>query len=105
MKIQINTDNHISGSQEKTQPVIDSVSDSLDRFREQITRIEVHLSDENSKKKGQNDIKCMIEARLKGLDPVAVTEKSDSVEKAVEGALDNLTSLLDTRLGRLKKYR
>ncbi|HMQ69612.1 MAG TPA: HPF/RaiA family ribosome-associated protein [Ignavibacteria bacterium] len=104
MKIQINTDNHISGNQQKSEPIIDSINDSLERFSEQITRIEVHLSDENSKKKGQNDIKCMLEARLKGLDPVAVTQKSDSIEKAVDGALDKLTSLLDSKLGRLKKY-
>ena len=55
MKIQINTDNHISGSQQKSEPIIDSINDYLERFSEQITRIEVHLSDENSKKKGQND--------------------------------------------------
>ncbi|MEZ4691381.1 MAG: HPF/RaiA family ribosome-associated protein [Ignavibacteria bacterium] len=104
MKIQINTDNHISGSQQKSEPIIDSINDSLERFSEQITRIEVHLSDENSKKKGQNDIKCLLEARLKGLDPVAVTEKADSIDKAVDGALDKLISLLDSKLGRLKKY-
>ncbi|MCB0727337.1 MAG: HPF/RaiA family ribosome-associated protein [Ignavibacteriae bacterium] len=104
MKIQINTDNHISGSQQKSEPIIDSINDSLERFSEQITRIEVHLSDENSKKKGQNDIKCLLEARLKGLDPVAVTEKADSIDEAVDGALDKLISLLDSKLGRLKKY-
>lgn len=104
MKIQINTDNHISGSQEKSAPIIDSITDSLDRFSEQITRIEVHLSDENSKKKGHDDIKCIIEARLKGLDPVAVTKQADTIDKAVEGAIDKMTSLLNSRLGKLKKY-
>ena len=104
MKIQINTDNHISGSQQKSEPIIDSINDSLERFSEQITRIEVHLSDENSKKKGQNDIKCLLEARLKGLDPVAVTEKADSIDEAVEGAIDKMISLLDSKLGKLKKY-
>lgn len=104
MKIQINTDNHISGKQEKSEPIIESITESLDRFKEQITRIEVHLSDENSMKKGQNDIKCMIEARLKGLDPVAVTKQSDKIEDAVEGAIDKMISLLDSKLGKLKKY-
>lgn len=46
MKIQINTDNHISGTREKTDPIIETISISLKRFSERITRIEVHLSDE-----------------------------------------------------------
>ncbi|HQY20984.1 MAG TPA: HPF/RaiA family ribosome-associated protein [Ignavibacteria bacterium] len=104
MKIQINTDNHISGTREKTDPIIETISISLKRFSERITRIEVHLSDENSKKKGQKDIKCVLEARLKGMDPVAVTDHEDRVEDAVDGALDKMTSKLDTILGKLKSF-
>ena len=104
MKIQIITDRHISGTKEKTEPIIETIRVSLKRFSERITRIEVHLSDENSKKKGQKDIKCVLEARLKGLDPVAVTDHSEKVENAVDGALDKMTSKLDRTLGKLKKH-
>lgn len=105
MKIQVNTDRHISGNQEKSALIIESIANSLDRFSEKITRIEVHLSDENSKKKGQNDIKCLLEARLKGLEPVAVSKQADTVDKAVDGAIDKMTSLLDSKLGKLKKHK
>ncbi|MBS1517854.1 MAG: HPF/RaiA family ribosome-associated protein [Bacteroidetes bacterium] len=104
MKIQINTDRNISGSEKMNSEMTELISDSLDRFSERITRIEVHLSDENSKKKGQNDIKCMIEARLKGKDPLAVSNRSDSLEHAVNGALDKLTSLLNTVVEKSKNY-
>lgn len=36
-----------------------------------ISRVEVHLSDEDGKKGGQNDKRCMMEARLDGRQPAA----------------------------------
>jgi len=104
MKIQINTDRHISGNQEMIETFSDIVSSSLKRFSERITRIELHFSDENSKKKGLNDIKCVLEARLKGMEPVAVTDHSDSVEASLNGALNKMTSVLDSILGKLKNH-
>jgi hypothetical protein len=52
------------------------VRDSLDRFSEQITRVEVHLSDQNSDKKfGNEDKRCLLEARLAGLQPISVSDR------------------------------
>jgi hypothetical protein len=46
-----------------------------------ITRIEVHLSDENGKKEGHNDIQCILEARIEGRDPIAVRCDADTAKK------------------------
>lgn len=42
----------------------------------------------------------MIEARLEGMQPIAVTNDSNSHEQAVEGALGKLKTSLETILGR-----
>lgn len=66
MTIQFNTDKTISGSVGDTAPFIAQITDELSRFSSHITRIELHLSDENGNKDGLNDIRCLIEARLEG---------------------------------------
>ena len=74
MQIQINTDHNIEGHEALTAHVSDLVESALSQFSDHITRVEVHLSDENSDKKhGNDDMRCMMEARLEGHQQVAVT--------------------------------
>lgn len=104
MTIQFNTDNNISGSEEFRAPFIALIKHELNRFSNQITRVEVHLSIESSKKKGIKDKKCVLEARLEGRKPIAVTSKADSIEESIDGAINKLKNSLTTILGRLRKY-
>ncbi|MFC2093971.1 HPF/RaiA family ribosome-associated protein, partial [Bacteroidota bacterium] len=69
MKIQFNTDSNITESKELRDSLIALISEGLSRFSEHITRLEVHLSDENSLKEGLNDKRCLLEARLEGRQP------------------------------------
>jgi len=105
MKIQINTDVHIAGTEELAAEVSATVEQALDRFSEHITRVEVHLSDENGGKSGHRDQRCMLEARLEGRQPVAVTDHAATLEQAVNGAAHKLARLLDSTLGRLHDHR
>jgi ribosome-associated translation inhibitor RaiA len=76
----------------------------LERFSDQVTRVEVHLSDENSdKKSGGADIRCLLEARLAGRQPVAVTDEAATLEQAVDGAVRKMRRSLDSTLGRLQQ--
>ncbi len=104
MIIQFNTDSNISGNEERNAPLIDLLREGLSRFSNQITRLEVHLSDEDGSKEGLGDKRCMLEARLEGLKPVAVTNLADTREQAVKGALDKLKAALDKLLGRLRNH-
>jgi len=104
MKIQFNTDRNIKGSDQLTSPLIALIEDGLERFSDQITRIEVHLSDEDGPKDGENDKRCLLEARLEGLQPIAVSDMGDTHEQAVQGAVDKLRASLDTKLGRLRDH-
>lgn len=105
MKIQVNTDKNIEGHAELTSHVEATVAKSLSHFSDQITRVEVHLSDENGAKNGQHDKRCMMEARVEGRQPTAVTCEAATVAQAVAGAADKLKSSLESTLGRLHEHR
>ena len=100
MTIQINTDNNITGSEELRVPLIALISEELSRFSLHITRLEVHISDENGKKDGPNDIRCMMEARLEGRHAIAVTDQATTLDQAVEDAADKLAHLIESTLER-----
>lgn len=101
MQIQINTGHNIKGNQKLTEQLKGSIEAALSHISKQITRLEVHLSDEHGNNIGPNDIRCMMEARLEGRKPVAVTIQSSTIEKAVEGAVDKLVRLVESSLDRL----
>jgi hypothetical protein len=75
MQVQLNTDRQITVDDELTHQVEAVVESVLGRFADRITRVEVHLSDENSHK-GGDDKRCMLEARLAGLEPMAVSHQA-----------------------------
>jgi ribosome-associated translation inhibitor RaiA len=101
VKIQLNTDAHIEGTEALTAKVNYIVKKALARFEEHITRIEVHLNNSKNSQIGQHDYRCMLEARLEGRQPLAVTEHAASLEQAVQGATQKLEHLLGSTLGRL----
>ncbi|MEX2401181.1 MAG: HPF/RaiA family ribosome-associated protein [Rhodothermales bacterium] len=102
MLVQVNTDDHIDGSESLAEEIETVVRNSLARFSEQITRVEVHLSDENSDKKaGANDKRCLLETRLAGLRPISANHHAGNVQLAVDGAVEKMKRSLDSTLGRL----
>lgn len=104
MEIQVNTDNNVEGKQKLESYMIEAISQGLNRFGDLITRVEVHVSDENGNKKGPNDKRCLLEARLKGLAPVAVTSQEDSVHKAVSASIEKMKASLSTTVGKMKAH-
>jgi non-homologous end joining protein Ku len=49
-------------------------------------------------------MRCMIEARVEGRQPIAVTNQADTHDEAVTSAIDKLTTSLDSILGRLSNH-
>ncbi|MDZ4809966.1 MAG: HPF/RaiA family ribosome-associated protein [Bacteroidota bacterium] len=105
MTIQLNTDKNISVHEAFGTKLNDLLSKELSRFSEHITRLEVHLSDENGSKEGLKDKKCLLEARLEGRQPIAVSGLANTYELAVNSAIDKLKASLDTILGRIRFHR
>ncbi len=104
MKIQFNTDKTINGDERQQHYFTSLIDEELQKYQSHITRIEVHLSDENGKKEGISDIQCLLEARLEGRQPMAVSHQDDTVELAVSGALEKLKNALETILGRIQNH-
>ncbi|MBK8516760.1 MAG: HPF/RaiA family ribosome-associated protein [Saprospiraceae bacterium] len=104
MKIQFNTDKSTKGDERNQDFFSSQIAAELYRYQYHITRIEVHLTDENGGKEGINDKLCLLEARLEGRKPIAVSNKADTIEKAISGSIDKLKNSLETIIGRLQKY-
>lgn len=102
MQIQFNSTNNINADQRMAIVLEDIVRADLDRFAERVTRVEIHVSDENSRVRGgAEDKKCVIEVRIAGLDPSSTSHTAKSLEEAVRGASNKMKRSLDTTLGKL----
>ncbi len=101
MQVQIHTDNHIQGTDAMAQWASSTVKTALERFAGQITRVEVHLSDENAGKKNTAEsIQCTMEARLEGHQPLAIKHLGANLNQAIEGAVEKMNKLISSTLGR-----
>jgi ribosomal subunit interface protein len=101
MQININTDKTIERHQGLDDHVKTVVSAAVNRFADHITRVEVHLSNENSQKAADGGNRCMLEARVTGYQPIAVSDHSVDLHTAITGASDKLKRAIDSALGRL----
>ena len=101
MFIQINTDNQIESDGARDARMEEQIRQRLSRFEERITDIQVHVSDVNGPRGGSEDLKCTLEARINGLQPVAVSEHGATVDRAILGATKKAARALDHQLGRL----
>jgi ribosome-associated translation inhibitor RaiA len=101
MQININTDKTIERNRGLDEHVASVVKSAVARFGEQITRVEAHLSDENSQKSVDGGNRCLLEARVTGYQPIAVSEHSATLHQAISGAAEKLKRAVDSALGRL----
>jgi hypothetical protein len=105
MKIQIHAHSSIQRREQMAQDAGAVVQSALGHLAERITRVEIHLGDENSEKGGEHDKRCTMEARLNGRQPVAVRHVAGTIDQAIGGAADKLKHSLDHTLGRLSDRR
>ena len=101
MIIQVNTDHNTPNDQSLTDFIQGAIDGELAHLADHITRVEVHLADENGGKPGLNDKKCTMEARVEHRQPIAVTNFADGYEEAISGSIDKLKSALDTIIGKM----
>jgi len=101
MLVQISTDRNIEGDDKLTQQVEGVLRGAF--LNDRITRLSAYLRDENSdKKSGAGDKRCLLEARLAGLQPISVSHQAATLEQALDGAVEKLKRALDSTLGRLE---
>lgn len=100
MFIQINTDNQIKSDAEANERLEEKVRSKLKRFESRITDVEVHVSDVNGPK-GGDDKRASMEARPSGLAPVAAVADAQNIDAAVASAADKVAKVLDHTFGKL----
>jgi ribosome-associated translation inhibitor RaiA len=103
MQVQIRHDENVRGDKQRW--ITTTVEGALERYGEQITTVEVHLADEDGPKNSEGAIRCSLEVRAAGFNPIAATAHASNVGMAVEGALGKIERLLDSQLGRVHAIR
>lgn len=105
MNIEIRTDKNITNSDRLIDYVRTELKQEFQRYSEKITHFEVHLSDTNGDKGGEEDKRCMIEARLSGVKPLAVSHKADNIDQAIHGAIDKLQRSIEHSFAKREPHR
>ena len=105
MNIQINTGHNIQSNETLIANFRRVIESSLSQKSNHVTKVEVHLKDEDGAKKGKNDKRCMIEARLEGRQPIVVIDHGATVNQALDGAIDKLLNMIESILGRQNDRR
>ena len=96
--IEIRTANSVKGSAGLDAFAERIVTGALSRFMPRVTRIDVHLSDANAEKKGDDDKRCQIEVRPASQQPISATANAGTIEKALTTAAGKMKRLLAKRL-------
>jgi ribosomal subunit interface protein len=70
----------------------DRLNAQLGHLAERLTRVEVHLRDDNSAaKSSHNDKRCVMEARIAGRRPLAVDHSGDDLYKVIDETAGKLS--------------
>lgn len=104
MKVQVNTSNDIDNKDALERWASDYLNEQLARFDQDLTSVEVQMTDENHATRGGGvDKRCMLEARINGRAPVAVTNYGPDQNLAFRGATEKLAHALDHAFGKLDR--
>jgi hypothetical protein len=101
MKFQLNTDKNIRSDGRLAKVAENTVVSALGHLAGRLSRIEVHLADDNAAKGGPDDIRCTIEARPEGMQPQTVIHSDANIEAALRGAAKKIRARLDSEFGKL----
>lgn len=100
MQIQVRSNRTVNTSASLEDWARSELSKGLERFRDELTGLEVHLADINGDRISADHKRCTIEARINGRDPLAVHHQAERLDEALLGACDKLRRSLDRELSK-----
>lgn len=100
MKIEVRAAD-MANSDAITDHVNTKVRGAIHHWEDQITRIEAHLHDDNSKKTGSSDKRCVLEVRLANHQPMVVEDAAADLYDAITGAAKKLGTVVQRKLEKL----
>ena len=105
MQVQVNTGDGLTGKETLERWATGFLEGELERFADEVARVEVHLTDEAKGKKSSDDMRCLLEARLNGHEPLAVQHFAQNMDEALRGAARKLVRALDHTQGKLDRHK
>jgi ribosome-associated translation inhibitor RaiA len=99
MDVEINYGN-IEKDDKIAEHVWGELEQHLGRHLERLTRIEVHLNDQNGPKGGERDKRCMIEQRPRGSKPIAVEATGGDMYTVITAAAGKAQRALESWIGK-----
>ena len=99
MQFQFNSDNRVDGHADLAASVETIVRSRLDRIADRLSRVEVHVGDVNGPRGGDH-LRCAVELRPNGMQPISATDEAASLEAAVASATDKALSAYDRQIGK-----
>jgi hypothetical protein len=101
MNIEINTDHNKDSNIAFVAKLKALLVKILENYSSEITLLEVHLTDENGKKEGIEDKKCLLEAHVEKMNPIVSRYYAKTYEQSLIGSIEKLKASLDTKIGKL----
>jgi ribosome-associated translation inhibitor RaiA len=105
MQVQVNCGDGLQAKETLERWANDYLNESLSRFRDELTRVEVQLSDDAKGKHGAQDLRCTLEARLAAHQPVVASHFGETMDEAIRGATQKLIKGLDHTFGKLDRHQ
>lgn len=99
MQFQFNSDNRISVDANVAEQMETLVRGRLGHLSDRLSRVEVHVGDVNGPRGGE-DVRCAVELRPTGMQPISATDEAKSVESAVASATDKALSAFNRQIGK-----
>jgi ribosome-associated translation inhibitor RaiA len=86
MQIRVEADDHIDSSEELASRVEGVVEGSLERYRDRVVLVQVHLSRLLHHRPGDRDMCCRMEAQAGSLKPIVVSHEALTLTEAIHAA-------------------
>lgn len=102
MQVQVNSNHTIRTDESFERWATKELNEALSRFKDEITRVEVHMSVDTGDKPSADIKRCVMEARLARHEPLVVNHHALSQDEAFRGACDKLNRLIEHTLGKLR---
>ncbi len=104
MTIQFNSDSKLTVHENFKIKLTDLLLKELKRYSDQLTLLKVYLSDEHGKENVLNNKSCLLEAHIKGRQPIASTSGQSTHELAVKEASGKLKSSLEKIFSKMQRH-
>lgn len=105
MIIDVHTDNHIRNTENLVTQVRGIVENALDIHALRLSRVIVHLGDENGARRSAGDKRCLLEARVESMPDLVITHHGDDLIPTLHAACEKMDRALSSALSKRRDQR